>query len=318
MPNREINPLERLNVVRDIVHWWNGRKMDKYAGAELDRRYEEYRHGGAHKSSKSVIDIVLHAYITGSQNSGEKRQLPKDMDPEFHAFAIRQIRLFLFVGHDSMSTTLCYTLYLLSKAPEALERIRDEHDRVFGTDRDSLGSVLASSPELLNELPYTAACLKETLRLFPPGSGIREGVSGVDLVDSDGRRYPTDGMLIWILHTAMHNAPEYWPHHEAYLPDRWLVEPGHELYPPKGAWRAFEFGPRNCIGQSLAMMELKLVMAFLAREFDFQEQYTEIDRDRKIEEIKTYRNERAYLMERGSAHPADLMPCKISMSSRSV
>lgn len=67
------------------------------------------------KRSKSVIDLVLQAYLSKDSNA-----MPDKLDPEFRAFAIRQIRLFVFVGHDSTSSTICYCLHLVSKNPDAL------------------------------------------------------------------------------------------------------------------------------------------------------------------------------------------------------
>ena len=42
-PNAETNPFEYLNFARWYMHWWNGWQMDQYIGAELDKRYKEYR-----------------------------------------------------------------------------------------------------------------------------------------------------------------------------------------------------------------------------------------------------------------------------------
>ena len=136
-----------------------------------------------------------------------------------------------------MSSTICYAIYLLSRNPSTLAFLHAEHSTVLGPDPLAAGELLASSPHLLDRLRYTTAVIKETLRLFPPGSGIRQGASGIDLIGEDGTHYPTENMLVWILHTAMHNDAAYWPDSASFLPDRWLVEPGHRLYPQKGAWR---------------------------------------------------------------------------------
>lgn len=122
-PNAEANPLGHVNVVRWIVEWWNGQQMDRYIGRELDSRFSDYKSDMSDKRQKSVIDLVLQAYIA---QSGEHK--PERLDPEFRAFAIRQVRLFVFLGHDSTSSTICYALHLLSQNPDTLKRIRSEHD----------------------------------------------------------------------------------------------------------------------------------------------------------------------------------------------
>jgi cytochrome P450 len=111
-PNAEVNPLSHLNFVRSFVHWKNGRQMDQYIGAELDKRYEEFKADPDSSSSKSVIDLALQEYLKSS------KQLPTKLDRDFRAFAIRQIRLFVFAGYDSTGSVICYCFHLLSKHPK--------------------------------------------------------------------------------------------------------------------------------------------------------------------------------------------------------
>ena len=110
----------------------------------------------------------------------------------------------------------------------------------------------------------------------------------------------------------MHRAPQYWARPEEFLPERWLVEPGHALYPAKGSWRAFEHGPRNCIAQGLVMVELRVVLCLIAREFEFADAYAEFDR--KKGGARRYRGERAYQVEEGAAHPVDGYPCRVRLN----
>ena len=108
-----------------------------------------------------------------------------------------------------MSSTICYAVHLLSLNANALEKIRTVHDTVFGTDVAALPATIKARPQVLGSLPYTTAVIKETLRLFPPGSAIRQGSFGADLIGEDGTRYPTGDIVNWILHTAMHREPQY-------------------------------------------------------------------------------------------------------------
>lgn len=92
----------------------------------------------------------------------------------------------------------------------------------------------------------------------------------------------------------MHRAPQYWKRPEEFFPERWLVDENDKLYPMKDAWRPFEHGPRNCIAQSLVMIELRVVLALLVREFNFEPAYAEWDRLHPRNGLKTYKGERAY------------------------
>ena len=281
--------------------------MDQYIGNELDKRFSEYKLDLSDKRQKSVIDLVLQAYIA---QSGEQK--PTILDAEFRTFAIRQIRLFVFTGHDSTSSTICYALHLLSQNSEALSRIRSEHDQILGADVSRASAMLEAYPKLLNDLPYTTAVVKEVLRLFPPAASSRQGKSGTWINDDLGTACPTDDvMMIWTIHVELHRSAKYWKRPDEFLPERWLVESTHELFPLKDAWRAFEYGPRNCIAQGIVMTVLKTVLACMVREFDVSPAYDEWDRLHPWKGVKSYKGERAYQMEEAAAHPVEHYPCRI-------
>lgn len=308
-PNAEANPLGHFNVVRWMVEWWNGRQMDRYIGNELDKRFSEYKKDLTDQRQKSVMDLVLQAYIA---QSGEHK--PETLDPEFRAFAIRQIRLFVFTGHDSTSSTICYALHLLSQNPDALNRIRSEHNQVLDLDLSKASTMLEENPQFLNDLPYTTAVIKETLRLFPPAASSRQGKPDTSLHDDLGAACPTDDVImIWTIHAELHRAPKHWARPDDFLPERWLVDSTHELFPAvKDAWRAFEYGPRNCIAQGIVMTVLKIILACLVREFDFRPAYDEWDRLHPGRGGgRVYRGDRAYQMEEAAAHPVEHYPCRV-------
>ena len=189
------NPFASLSFARGFMHWWNGRQMNHYIGLELDKRYREYQVDSDNTRSKAVIDLVLQAYI--ENNKGKNYDA---LDPEFRAFAIRQIRLFVYVGHDSTSSTICYCLHLLSRNQNALKRLREEHKSILGENADIVSSVINKHPQLLNDLTYTNAVIKETLRLFPPANSVRQGSKDASIVDDAGNVCPTNKAMIWVGH----------------------------------------------------------------------------------------------------------------------
>jgi len=317
--NAEANPFEYFNFVRKTVHWWNGRQMDKYIDVELTKRYSEYKADNKGKRTKAIIDLVLQGYIPERLDQGS-RATGVDLDPSFRAFAISQIRLFVFAGHDSTSSTICYILHLLYTNPDRLSRLRREHDQVLGTTLCDSPSLLRDQPHIVNDLHYTTAVIKEALRLFPPGGCSRAGQSAVTLLSDSGKECPTENVAaVFTIHSELQRSPVYWNQPDAFLPERWLVKPDHELYPAKGAYRAFEIGPRNCVAQAFAMIELKVILACLVRQFDFSPAYEEYDsmkHPKGAAEVRMYRGERAYQIEEGAAHPADHYPCKVSIRTR--
>ncbi|MCJ1394721.1 hypothetical protein MMC18_007601 [Xylographa bjoerkii] len=307
--NDEFNPLVRWNPFRPMMQWYNGRRMDKYISDELDNRFAERQGTTKDPASRSIIDLALDSYIADHPLI----EASHEMDKSFKAWAITQIRLFIFAGHDSTSATICFCYYFLSQDSEASARIRAEHEAVFGTDLSRVTALLVEQPHLINQLPYTTAVIKEAMRLSPPASGMRGGLPGVDIEDSNGNRYPTAGMNIWVLHDALHRHPQHWKDPNKFVPERWLVGPENPYYPVKGAWRPFEFGRRNCVGQTLVMLDVKTVLVMTLREFDIRPAYEEWDKLHPSKGMKIVAAERAYLVSHGGAHPADGYPCRVTV-----
>ena len=299
----ETNPLEHLNVVRPLVHWYNTYRMDSYISRELESRYDLALDK---PKSKSVVDLALKSYLA---ERSPPQQKATAMDATFRKFVRSQIKLFLLAGHDTTSATSVYVFYLLSKHPSVLARVREEHTAIIGRDCNTTPSLLASTPHLLNQLPLTLAVIKEALRLFPQASTARAGDPSFVLFAQDGCEFPTEDCLVWGNHHGIHHNPRYWPRVEEFLPERWLVAEGDPLYPTKDAWRAFERGPRNCLGQELALTELKIILVMTLREFEIADAYQEWDARKGNTNPPQVDGERAFQIIRGGGHPSDFFPC---------
>ncbi|MCJ1381835.1 hypothetical protein MMC17_004946 [Xylographa soralifera] len=308
----EANLFERYHPLRPFMSWWNDRKMIQYVSKELDARFQinlGRSETTKENRSKTIIDLALANYLAEQTQTRPSHGI----DGTFRHFAICQIRTFILAGHDSTSSTICYAFHLLSTHPSIRRLLIAEHNNVLGPDYKEAASRITDSPHLLNQLPYTLAVVKETLRLYPPASSIRGGEPDHFIHGPDGRHLPTDGFLVWANAYTIHHDPSYWPEPYAFLPDRWLVAEGHRLYPLKGAYRPFEFGPRNCIGQELAMLELKIVLIMTAREFAITTVYEEWDTLHPMKGPKHVNGDRAYQILSGSAHPCDGLPCRVSL-----
>ena len=303
----DINPFVRYNPVRPLVHWYNSRRMNHYITEIIDTRFVELQSGGIDfdKTNKSIIDLVLTTYL--SEHAESKIQ---GMDSTFKTFTMNQIKLFLFSGHDTTSSTVCYILYVLATKPDVLAKVRAEHASVLGSDPLEFATMIASDPFLLNQLPYTNAVIKEVMRLYPAVSGTRAGEPNFSVRDSEGRQFPTYGFLVWDNPQVVHRDPAYWYRPDDFIPERWLEEDEDAvLHPVKGAWRAFSHGPRNCIGQELATMEMKIIMVMVASRFDVTLAYGEWDKEKGLKGIRSVYGERGYQIQR--AQPSENLPCYV-------
>ena len=303
----DVNPIERYNPIRPLVHRFNAWRMNRYVSRELDNRMTNFQ---TVKPSKSIMDLALKAYQ--SENRGPN--VAKGMDGTFKRFAMSQIKLFLFSGHDTTSSSVCYLFYVLSQYPTVFSRVQDEHDKVFGLDLDFTASLIMQNASLLNQLPFTLAVIKETLRLYPVVSSTRAGEPGFNVTDNQGRQFPTNGFLVWANPQTIQRDPAYWPQPDEFIPERWLVPADDPLHPIKGTWRPFEYGPRNCIGQELAIMEMKIIMVLTARRFDIKPAYQELDRKHRSQAIRTVYGQRGYQIQR--AQPSDDYPCRVAKAVR--
>ncbi|OTA94170.1 hypothetical protein M434DRAFT_384264 [Hypoxylon sp. CO27-5] len=89
---------------------------------------------------------------------------------------------------------------------------------------------------------------------------------------------------------------------------------GDPLYPVKGGWRLFEYGPRNCLGQILAMLDVKITLALTVRESDVRHAYQEWDSLHPTSKAKRVNGGRAYQTQSRGADPTNGYPCCVSLT----
>ena len=165
--------------------------------------------------------------------------------------------------------------YFLSKNQQVRRKACDELDEVFGPDVQTTAAKIRQDPHILNKLPYNHAVMKEALRLFPPANTVRVGSPSVNITDpKTGKRYPTYDWVVWPDSWVLGRDERYFPKPNSFIPERYL--PDSPFPPiPAGAWRAFERGPRNCIGSEFGTLEIKVVMSLTLRDFAFAPAYAE-------------------------------------------
>ena len=170
--------------------------------------------------------------------------------------------MFRNAASDTSSGTMTFILWFLLKNPQAYKRLSTEIRSTFHST-DTL------SNRELQKLPFLDGCINEALRLRPP------------VPSNFIRETPLEGMLINNLfipggtvvstpaYALMHDS-RYWSNPEDFIPERWIEnERGNETC-TKAAWVPFSYGSRVCIGQSLAIMELRLIVATLLLNFDVE------------------------------------------------
>ena len=295
------DPTNQFMAKYQLIRRWklykNGVQLDKLIGEELDRKIASraaavdangHAKGHANGSAdgttsfkdrkRSVIDLALDAYQKEFATS-TKPGAP--MDKAFRDAAIDSMKTFIFAGHDTTASTIAYVFYLLHWHPEVHRKLVEELDSVFGAGASAaeIAEQIKADPHVVNRLEYTLAVMKETMRLFPPASTLRYTGTKENLTFPDpnnpGRQLPLSGFDIWPMVHLVSRNDKFFPQPTRFVPERFIQSenpfPGSQLFTPAGkdAFRPFEKGPRSCIGEQLAILEMKVILAMTVKDFDF-------------------------------------------------
>jgi cytochrome P450 len=160
------------------------------------------------------------------------------------------ITLFL-AGHETTANALSWAFYLLATHPGEEGRLRDELDEVLGG-----GGRRVPTLDDVPRLAYTRMVLDETLRLYPPAwITNRQAIADDEIL---GHRIPA-GAFVALSPYVLHRHPDYWERPDEFDPERFTPE--RSAGRPRFAYFPFGGGPRQCIGQGMALVEAQLVLA---------------------------------------------------------
>lgn len=157
-----------------------------------------------------------------------------------------EVDTFMFEGHDTMSMSMVWTLFLLGHHPEIQSKVHQEIDQIWKNGQLDNGKHLTSNH--LREMKYLEAVIKESLRLYP-SVPIISRISEED-INYKGYTIPK-GSTVGVLIYMIHRDPNVFPNPEAFIPERFIDSLLKEYvhYTNPYAYISFSAGSRNCIGQ---------------------------------------------------------------------
>jgi len=166
---------------------------------------------------------------------------------------VNEIKTLIVAGHETTASTLNWTWYLLSQHPEVEEELVSE-----------LNGLLESKLPGLDDLPkfaYTRQVIDETLRLYPAGWLMTRKALKDDRL---GDYFVPAGTEIYISPYFIQRHPDLWEDPNRFNPDRFGPDHSHSRHPP--AMFPFSAGPRNCIGELFARVEMQIHLMTIAKQ----------------------------------------------------
>ncbi|XP_062034075.1 cytochrome P450 4F2-like [Lepus europaeus] len=247
---------QRFRRACRVVHAFTEAVIQERRRTLLNQGIDDFLKAKAKTKTLDFIDVLL---LTKDEDG--KGLSDEDIRAEADSF--------MFAGHDSTASSLTWILYNLAKHPEYQERCRKEVRELL---RDRGGEEIEWDD--LAQLPFLTMCIKESLRLHPPLLGISRSCTQ-DMRLPDGRVIPK-GVICFINIFGTHHNPAVWQDPEVYDPSRFEPEKVKDRSPL--AFIPFSAGPRNCIGQTFAMIEMKVALVLLLLHFRFLPDSTETRR----------------------------------------
>ncbi|XP_065364515.1 cytochrome P450 4d2-like [Calliphora vicina] len=196
------------------------------------------------KKRMALLDVLLQANVDGAPLSNEDIR--------------EEVDTFMFEGHDTTTSGISFALYLISRHPEVQQKIFEEIVEVLGNDKER--SVTLRD---LGEMKYLECVIKESLRLYPPVPII--GRYFTEDVDIRGKKIPAGTNYTVGIYVSLRD-PMYFADPDAFKPERFLDDSTNKINPY--AYIPFSAGPRNCIGQKFAILEMKSTISKMLRHFE--------------------------------------------------
>ncbi|XP_068640427.1 cytochrome P450 714C2-like [Aristolochia californica] len=230
-------------------------------------------------SSSSPDRDLLQSLIDSSKSSNAYTTIDR--------FIVDNCKNIYFAGHETTAVTISWCLMLLAIHPEWQERAREE------VAEASSGGL--PDTDTIRKLKILTMVIQETLRLYPPAAfASREALEEIKI----GSICVPKGVNMWIPISKFHQDAEMWgaDAHE-FNPERFShgISGACKL---RHIYTPFGVGARTCIGQSFAMVELKVVLACILSKFTFTLS-------------PRYRHSPAFRLTMSPAHGVDLMVKKV-------
>src|SRR5882757_1359487 len=215
---------------------------------------------GIKRLEKVIYRIIENRRASGGDSGDLLSILLQAQDEDGTRMSDRQLRdetitLFL-AGHETTANTLSWTWWLLAQNPAVEKKLHEELDGVLGGR--------APTVDDLPKLTYLSHMLTESLRLYPTAWGMAR----LAAEEHEIAGYPVrPGYGVAFAQWVMHRDARWFDAPLEFRPERWENDLAKQL--PRFAYFPFGGGPRQCIGNTFALMEASVVLATVGQRFRF-------------------------------------------------
>ncbi|XP_030555282.1 probable cytochrome P450 9h1 [Drosophila novamexicana] len=209
---------------------------------------------------KIIRPDMIHLLMEAQRKADDAESGKKFSDDDLLA----QCLLFFAAGFETVSTCLCFCTYELCMNPAVQEQLYDE---IQSVEQQLQGKPL--DYDTLMHMKYMDMVVSEVLRKWPPASRTDRGCNAdIDLRDENNQIVVSlkQGDRIFIPIMGLHYDPEHFAEPEEFRPERFSDENKHEIQ--QFSYLPFGVGPRNCIGNRMALMEVKSMIYHLLSKFE--------------------------------------------------
>ncbi|XP_055711730.1 cytochrome P450 4d10-like [Phlebotomus papatasi] len=222
------------------------RRNELLQSGKQDNNYNRYTgdDGLGIKKKMALLDVLLQSTVDGKPLT--------NMDIR------EEVDTFMFAGHDTTTSGISFLLYNIALYPDVQKKIVEEIKEIFGND------TRVPTISDLNNLQYLDLVIKESMRLFPPVPIVGRQ-SDVDTKLGDVTIPAGSGITVSAYFLG--RDPNLFPNPETFDPERFNVERSVETQNPY-SYVPFSAGPRNCIGQKYAILEMKSIAAKIVKNFE--------------------------------------------------
>nr|XP_054589833.1 steroid 17-alpha-hydroxylase/17,20 lyase isoform X2 [Nothobranchius furzeri]XP_054589834.1 steroid 17-alpha-hydroxylase/17,20 lyase isoform X2 [Nothobranchius furzeri]XP_054589835.1 steroid 17-alpha-hydroxylase/17,20 lyase isoform X2 [Nothobranchius furzeri] len=241
LPNRSLRKLKECITIRDHL---------------LSSKLQEHKESLTDGEPRDLLDALLKGQT--SSGRGQKSHGSEGAGITDDHILMTAAEAF-GAGVETTSTTLLWILAYLLHHPEVQERVQRELDEQVGAERPV-------SVSDRGRLPYLDCVINEGMRIRPVSPVLIPHTAMTH--SSIGGYAVSRGTRVLVNMWSIHHDPRLWDKPDLFLPDRFLDDQGQRVTP--ACFLPFGAGPRVCVGESLARLELFLFLSSLLQRMSFR------------------------------------------------